>query len=298
MDGQEIQNQRTALMEQAAAWILNADRLVIGVGSGLSAAGGLCYTDPALVRKWYPEYDQMGLHAIVDIQSLYWRLSPANREKYWGFWARHIWHIRYEAVCTQPYRDLFALAQEKPHFIITTNCDSQVDKAGFSKADIFAPQGNYGYFQCSQPCTQEVYPNKEWVERMVRNMPDSFAVRPQDIPYCPKCGAPLAPNLRCDNTFVEQPHLANWKQYERFIQEGTMQNTVFLELGVGFNTPMIIRYPFETLVSSFPSMRLIRINDVHADVPQAIQKRSISIRADLAQAMRDLRGLCTSPTLR
>lgn len=297
MKEQETQSEEIARLEQAAAWILDADRLVIGIGSGLSAAGGLCYADPALVRKWYPEYDQKWVCTPLWISraSIGGYLRPTGKDT--GAFGRGTFGI---SAVKRPVRSRTGICwscyRGRHIFVITTNCDSQVDKAGFPKQNIFAPQGNYGCLQCSRPCTQEVCSNEELVERMVRNIPDSFAVRPQDIPYCLKCGAPLVPNLRCDSIFVEQPHPVNWDRYEHFIQEERAQKTVFLELGVGFNTPMIIRFPFETLVSCFPTARMVRIDNIHADLPQTIRKQSLSIRADPARAMRELRDLCVGIT--
>lgn len=274
-------------ISKAAELINNAEKLVIGIGSGLSAAGGLCYTDPTLTQKWYPEYYSLGLRTIVDIQGAYWWLSDGKQEKYWGFWARHIWHIRYEAEATKPYSDLYALVSGKDYFICTTNADSQVEKAGFPADKILATQGNYCYFQCSKPCADEVYYNEDMITRMIENMVSPFKVRTEDIPVCPRCGKPLVPNLRCDNRFVETPHLVNLPRYESCVTDCRERNTVFLELGVGYNTPGIIRYPFEKLTPSFQAAHLIRINNTCADVPAGIERKAISLQEDLAKVLSD-----------
>lgn len=266
-----------------------ADRVIIGIGAGLSAAGGLCYSDPALGLKWYPEYHCMGLKTIGQIMGSYWDLRQCKAESYWGFWAQHIWHMRYEAEATAPYIDLLGLVSEKDYFICTTNVDSQVEKAGFDLARIFAPQGNYGYFQCSKPCSNELYDNEDSIKVMTEHMPDPFAIRTEDIPLCPRCNRPLIPNLRSDDRFVEKPHLLLAPEYEDFVMQGQNESTLFLELGVGYNTPVIIRFPFESLTKRFAHAHLIRINSSDADVPKEIASKAICIKADLARVLHDLR---------
>ena len=275
-------------VKNAGKLIRSTDKILLGMGSGLSAAGGLNYGDPALAQEWYPEYYEIGFHSIAQIQQLYWFYPQCDPAKYWGFWARHIHHIRYQTEALKPYRDLKALLEGKDYFIITTNVDSQAEKVGFSPDKIFATQGNYCYFQCSKPCRDEIYENKAMVQTMVEHMPTPFTVREEDIPKCPHCGGPLVPNLRCDHTFVETPHMENLPSYMQFLEECEMENVVLLELGVGFNTPVIIRYPFEEITGSYPNARLIRINDAYADVPESIAGKSLSIQADLGKAISDI----------
>ncbi len=273
---------------KAKELIRQADRVIIGIGAGLSAAGGLCYGDPALGLKWYPEYHGMGLKTIGQIMGNYWDLRQCKAESYWGFWGQHIWHMRYEAEATAPYLDLHRIVSEKDYFICTTNVDSQVEKAGFDLARIFAPQGNYGYFQCSEPCSNDLYDNQDMIHTMLRNMPNPFDIRAEDIPLCPRCERPLIPNLRSDQRFVEKPHLLLAPEYEDFVMQGQNENTLFLELGVGYNTPVIIRFPFETLTNHFANAHLIRINNSDGDVPKEIASKSICIQEDLAKALHDL----------
>ena len=275
-------------VEKAADLIADAEHIVLGIGSGLSAAGGLNYADPELVRTWYPEYYSLGFRSIVELQSAYWYIGQGDLQKYWGFWAQHIYHVRYEASATEPYLDLRELMADKEHFIITTNCDSQIEKAGFSKDRIFAMQGNYCYFQCSRPCNDELFYNEQMINTMVENMDSPFEIREEDIPRCPHCGALLMPNLRCDGRFVEKPHLVNASAYERFINdhEGPL---LLLEMGIGYNTPVIIRYPFERLTLYRDNVTLIRINLDCADVPKNIERKSLSIEDDLRKVLHDLR---------
>ena len=219
-------------VKRAAELVRNADCVLVGVGSGATAAGGLCYTDSALAEKWYPEYFAMGKKSIIEIMGDFWpiTINERNAAAFWGFWAKHIYHIRYEPEALQPYRDLFQLIKEKRYFIVTTNVDGQLEKAGFDSSVIFAPQGDYALFQCKTPCCQEVFDNKAQIYAMVENMPSAFEVRASDIPCCPRCGGMVMPNLRCDNNFVETPHLRNTERYEQFLTYGVRENLMLWNL--------------------------------------------------------------------
>lgn len=268
--------------------IKNDEYIVIGAGSGLTASGGINYGDEELFKKWFPEYSKMGLKNILELQSVFWDLTEKNVRSYWGYWAKHIKNIRYNTPATKPYLTLMELLKNKEYFIASTNVDSQFEKAGFSSEKIFAPQGNYGLFQCSKPCTQDVYDNKEMIDTMINNMGDSLKIKEEDIPRCPKCGGFLVPNLRVDDTFVQEPHFSNVSKYEEFVREAKDKKLVLLELGVGYNTPGIIRYPFENITYNYPLANLIRINMSDAGVPTEIEKKAVSICEDIGKTLSDI----------
>ena len=142
---------------------------MVGTGAGLSASGEINYLDKVLVEEWFPEYKNLNLNTIVEIQSAFWNLSNENVLAYWGYWARHIYNIRYKTKATKPYLDLYQLLKDKKHFIITTNVDGQFEKAGFKKENIFTPQGDYALFQCSSSCSNKLYDNKEMINTMALN---------------------------------------------------------------------------------------------------------------------------------
>ena len=277
-------------IQKTADYIANADVLLIGIGSGLTASGGLNYADPSLAEKWYLEYFEQGKKSIIEIMSDFWpnTIYEKNAIAFWGFWARHIWHIRYEPEALKPYLDLFSIAHSKKYFICSTNVDGQLEKAGFDKNFVFAPQGDYALFQCSKPCSQDVYENKTMITTMLENMISPFEINNADIPRCPKCGNYLMPNLRCDNTFVEKPHLINTVPYKNFIENSYNRKIVLLELGVGFNTPVIIRYPFEAIILKHPHANLIRINLTDAVVSNRIAEKSICIQEDIGKVLADI----------
>lgn len=275
-------------IRRAKALIDKADALVVGVGSGLSAAGGLDYADPKLAEKWYPEYYSMGLKSIINIMANYWPNTVNQQpERFWGFWAKHIWHIRYEPEATRPYRDLFELVSSKDHFIVSTNVDGQLEKAGFPKDKIFAPQGDYSLFQCQRHCCDSVYDNREAIGSMLKNMPNALEIRTEDIPKC-GCGAYLIPNLRCDDQFVETPHVRNMDDYSQFINTRYRQKVVFLELGVGFNTPGIIRFPFEQMTKTLPGAMLIRINNTDVRTIEKINDKAVCFIEDVSIILHEM----------
>ena len=272
----------------AREWIEKADNIIVGAGAGLSAEGGLNYNSPELTEKWFPSYYRSGLTSLPIIQSLYWIIEQSDLPLYWGYWAQHIFHIRYETPSLPVYKSLLGMLSDKNYFICSTNVDGQFEKAGFPVDRIYAPQGDYGLFQCSVPCRDEVYPNGEMIQQMIEglslNSQGLPVIQKQDIPRCPHCGELLKPNIRCDHSFVETPHLRYLMNYQSFIQDCLHEKgkTILLELGCGFNTPSIIRYPFETLTRYSPYFSMIRINPDHSEIPQGIEDRAMGINSDLS----------------
>ena len=273
---------------QARDLIKKADAIVVGIGAGMSAAGGLNYVSPDLVKKWYPEYYELGFTGLFPILCEYWQIHYSTPERFWSYWARHIKNIRYDYPLTQPYKDLYEILKNKKYFTILTNADGQYQKSKLDQNRLFAPQGNYQYLQCEVPCCDALYDSKPYVEKMVKNMPDKFSVRTEDIPICPKCGHHLVPNLRCDNTFVEKPHMKKMQEYRKFISDNEDKNLLFLELGVGFNSPGVIRTPFDYMTYSIPNARLLRINFNDDEVPVEIAEKTLMIKGDIAEVLQGI----------
>ncbi|MCS5421138.1 NAD-dependent protein deacetylase, SIR2 family [Psychrilyobacter piezotolerans] len=269
-------------------WIKEADAIVIGGGAGLSASGGLNYYDVELVKKWFPEYYKMGFNSLPALQGRYWVLKDSNPQKYWGYWARHIYHIRYETELLKSHSLLYELVKDKDHFIITSNADGQFEKTEFSKERIFAPQGDYAFFQCSEPCSDEIYYNAHMVRTMIDNMISPYEIDKKDIPLCPRCNKPLVPNLRCDNTFVETPHMKNLGDYKGFINKNKGKKLLFLELGIGYNTPGLIRYPFEIMTQEFENASLVRINKSDSRLNENLKNKAISLGEDIIKVLEKL----------
>jgi len=178
--------------------------------------------------------------------------------------------------------------QDKDYFVITTNVDHCFQKAGFDKKRLFYTQGDYGLLQCTKPCHQKTYDNEELIRRMVEEQKD-MRVPTELIPHCPKCGRQMTVNLRCDDTFVQDEGWYRAKnQYEDFLKRHENLKVVFLELGVGMNTPVIIKYPFCNMTARNPKSTYVCINYGEAVAPETIEKQSICLDADIGKVLQNL----------
>ncbi len=251
-------------LDKAYEAIKNADYILIGAGAGLSTAAGIEYTGERFERYFK---DFIKEYNFTDMYSSGFYPFKTSEEK-WAYWALHIFANRYDVGKTDVYQKLLKLVEDKDYFVLTTNVESQFWINGFDDERIFATQGDYGLLQCSVPCHDKLYFNKDQVFEWVENTKD-FKIPTELIPKCPVCGAEMELNLRKDNLFVED---AKWhemnKRYSEFLSHvDENKNLVFLELGVGYNTPGIIRYPFEQMTFDNPNTTLIRLNK---DYPQPI----------------------------
>ena len=212
----------------------------------------------------------------------------ATPEEYWAYWSRYIFLNRYQDAPKPVYGDLLKLVAGKDYFVITTNVDHCFQKAGFDKKRLFYTQGDYGLFQCSGPCCQETFDNEAVVREMVRRQVNG-KVPTELLPVCPHCGRPLTMNLRADDSFVEDEgwHRAA-ERYENFLRTRAGEKILFLELGVGYNTPVIIKYPFWRMTVKNPNAIYACINHGQAVCPEEIEKQSICIDADIGSVLQTL----------
>ncbi len=264
--------------------LVTADSVVVGAGAGLSAAAGLTYSGKRFHRYFFDFEEKYGFH---DMYAGGFYPYPAA-EEFWAFWSRYIWINRYERQERKVYRDLLRLLQGKDYFVITTNVDHQFHLAGFDKERLFYTQGDYGLFQCSVPCRQKTYDNEEAVKKMLEEQRD-MKIPTALIPRCPVCGSPMAMNLRCDGTFVEDEgwHAAR-ARYEKFLQEHRNRRILFLELGVGMNTPGIVKYPFWQMTSRNERAFYACVNLSDAYAPPEIRRRSLCISEDIGNVLSEL----------
>ena len=211
-------------------------------------------------------------------------------EEFWAYWSRYIYVNRYMSAPKSVYNNLLDLVKDKDYFVITTNMDHQFQKAGFDKERLFYTQGDYGLFQCSQPCCQKTYDNETPVKEMVARQ-EEMKIPSELVPRCPVCGAPMSMNLRSDDTFVEDEgwHAAAGR-YQQFLRSRRHQSVLFLELGVGYNTPGIIKYPFWQMTAENPKAIYACINDGQAVCPKEIEGQAICIDGDIGDV---LSQLCT-----
>ena len=180
------------------------------------------------------------------------------------------------------------LVADKDYFVITTNVDHCFQKAGFDKRRLFYTQGDYGLFQCSEPCCQETFDNEAVIRQMIERQ-ENMKIPTELLPTCPHCGKPMTMNLRCDDTFVEDEgwHKAA-ERYENFLRTRAGGKILFLELGVGYNTPVIIKYPFWQMTAKNPNATYVCINQGQAVCPQEIERQSVCISADIGQILQSL----------
>lgn len=271
-------------IERLKAALAECDAVLIGAGAGLSTAAGLTYSGKRF-ETYFSDFHRK--YGIADMYS--GGFYPYQTlEEYWAWWSRHIFYNRYVDIPRDTYKRLLDLVKEKDYFVLTTNVDHCFQRTGFDKERLFYTQGDYGLWQCSEPCHHETYDNEETVRRMAAEQQDMKI--PSDlIPRCPKCGKPMTMNLRVDGTFVED---AGWYiaqgYYENFLKAHRSGKVLYLELGVGGNTPVIIKYPFWKLTVENPQATYACINLGQAFCPTAIKKQSICIDNDIGLVLSDL----------
>lgn len=264
--------------------IETADAILIGAGAGMSASAGLTYSGERFYRYFSDFHEKYG---ISDIYA--GGFYPYDTlEEYWAWWSRHIYYNRYDLPAGRPYTDLLKLVKDKDYFVLTTNVDHQFQLAGFDKKRLFYTQGDYGLWQCQKPCHQKTYDNEEAVRKMIEAQID-MRIPAELIPKCPVCGAPMTMNLRSDNTFVQdEGWYAAANRYDDFVRRHKNRHILYLELGVGGNTPVIIKYPFWRMTAENPGAVYACINYGEAVAPNEIKKQSICIDADIGEVLHDL----------
>lgn len=262
----------------------DADAIIIGAGAGMSTSAGMTY-DGERFEKTFSDF-----HKKYGIQDMYTGgfYPYATLEEYWAWWSRQIMVNRYEAGVGRPYAALLELVKNKDYFVLTTNVDHQFQLAGFDKKRLFYTQGDFGLWQCSKPCNSKTYDNEAAVRQMFaeqKNMKIPTAL----IPKCPVCGTPMTMNLRCDNSFVQdEGWYAASSRYDDFIRRHRGLRVLFLELGVGANTPVIIKYPFWQMTAKNPNAIYVCVNYGQAFSLREIETQSICLNADIDQVIVDL----------
>ena len=263
-----------------------ADAVLIGAGAGLSTSAGFTYTGKRFTDTFA---DFISKYGFRDMYS--GGFYPFETlEEHWAYWSRYIYINRYQDAPKDTYADLLALVQGKDYFVLTTNVDHCFQKAGFDKHRLFYTQGDYGLWQCSGPCHDKTYGNEAVIRKMVAEQKD-MRVPSELVPRCPVCGAPMSMNLRADSTFVEDEgwHRAA-ERYQDFVRRHEGMRVLYLELGVGMNTPGIIKYPFWKMVYQNPKAAYACVNLSEAYCPAEIRKRSICIDEDIDKVLKKLRS--------
>lgn len=264
-----------------AQWLSEADAVVIGAGAGLSTSAGFTYTGKRFTDNFadfiasyhFPDMYTGGFYPFDTLQ------------EHWAYWSRYVYINRYRDAENGTYRRLLELVRDKDYFVLTTNVDHQFQKAGFDKHRLFYTQGDYGLFQCSEPCHDATYDNEQAIRAMMEQQKDR-RIPEELIPRCPVCGKPMSMNLRADATFVQD---AGWYQaserYSDFLRRHEGMRVLFLELGVGMNTPGIIKYPFWRMTAQNPQAKYACINFGEAYVPREIEERAVCMDGDIGEML-------------
>lgn len=275
-DIEKIRKMKKALEE--------AEAVVIGAGAGLSTSAGFAYTGERFQAYFSDFEEKYGFHDMYSGGFYPYK----TLEEYWAYWSRYIYLNRYMDPPRSVYEELLELVKDKDYFVLTTNVDHCFQKAGFEKERLFYTQGDYGLFQCSEPCCQETWDNEEIIGEMIRRQ-EHMKIPSDLVPYCPHCGKPLTMNLRADDTFVQDE---GWYQasqrYSRFLNEHQNKKILFLELGVGYNTPVIIKYPFWQMTAKNPRAVYVCVNCGDA-APREIAKQAICIDGDIGEVLKKLK---------
>lgn len=279
----------------------DADAVVIGAGSGLSAAAGFTYSGKRFDR-YFCDFAEKYHFKDMYAGGFY---PYRTLEEYWAYWSRYIFINRYTDAPKPVYNRLYELVKDRDYFVLTTNVDHCFQKAGFDKHRLFYTQGDYGLFQCSEPCHAVTYDNETVIRKMVEaqgyvldengvlTLPEGtlpkMEIPAKLVPHCPKCGKPMRMNLREDSTFVEDE---GWRRaserYADFLRRHRNLNVIFLEAAVGFNTPGIVKYSFWRMTAENPKAVYACINDGEACVPGEIRERSVCINADIGEILKQL----------
>lgn len=274
----------SAQIERLKQALDQADAVIVGAGAGLSTSAGFTYSGERF-EQYFSDF--AGKYGFSDMYSGGFYPYPTP-EEFWAYWSRYIFVNRYQDAPKPTYENLLRLVADKDYFVLTTNVDHCFQKAGFDKKRLFYTQGDYGLFQCSGPCRPETWDNEAIVREMVarqRNM----RVPTELVPVCPHCGKPATMNLRSDDKFAEDEgwHAAA-ERYANFLRTRAGQKMLYLELGVGYNTPGIIKFPFWQRTNANPNAVYACINAGEAAAPREIADRSICIRSDIHQTIERL----------
>lgn len=261
-----------------------ADFILLGAGAGLSTAAGLNYGGERFERN-FPDFIKK--YTLTDMYSSGFYPFKSENEK-WAYWSRHIKVNRFSSDGVKMYEDLLSLVEKKEYFILTTNADGLFKRTGFDENRIFMPQGDYAKIQCAVPCCQKLYDDEKMIKEMVKEQ-NECKIPTSLIPKCPVCGGKMEVNVRKDNTFVEDEvwHKEN-ENYQNFLKKCVGKKTLFLEMGVGYNTPTIIKFAFENLVANNKNANLVRFNKDYPEISQTNKDKTLVFSKDINKIIQNL----------
>lgn len=265
-------------IQAAVDAIQSADCVLIGAGAGLSAAAGYSYGDKATFARLFKPLMKKGFQRQYELIGF----NDWTEQEKWAYWATHVNYIRFESPVSSVYSKLFDLVNEKDYFVFTSNVDGMFYKAGFDSERAYTPQGDYALMQCVRACTQETWPAKPVVDRILPDIDqDTLTVVDSGlVPYCPNCGGPMFLNVRVDRFFIEKPYESQRDRFMPWLQKALDRKLCLIELGVGFNTPSVIRWPMENVTNQHPQATFLRVNPDYSQVPKELTEKAYSFSMD------------------
>lgn len=276
-------------VDAVASAIQSSGRVLIGAGAGLSAAAGIDYTDTETFTRVFPKWAERGHRMQYEFVGVHDWAEPAK----WAYWATHLNHTFYQFPPSPLYRKLHAIVRDKDFYVITSNADGQFIKSGFEPDRVFQAQGNYERLGCTTPCTPKTWPTKPFIDRILEHIDyETLQVDdPSALPNCPHCGAPLFVAFRAREEYAQQA-----ADYQRWLDGVWDKKLVVMEIGVGLNTPGVIRWPFERLVALHNDVSFFRINidyrnfagTARPEIPDRITSKSVSIKGDAREIIEAL----------
>lgn len=275
---------KNKLIQKLKEEIENSEYILIGAGAGLSTSAGFLYDGKRFEDNFK---DYIKKYGFTDMYSAGFYNFP-TLEEYWAYFSLNVYINRYDIEENETYLNLYNIVKNKNYFVITTNVDGRFADSKFDKDKIFAVQGDFSLFQCSKPCRQETFYNEKYIREMIKYKKE-MKIPTELIPKCPYCGRNMSMNLRVDSTFVQDKNWHNQKsKYEEFLKISNDSKILFLELGVGFNTPSIIKYNFWRMTFNNKNSVYASINLGECYCTSDIAERSICIDADISEVLKKL----------
>lgn len=275
---------KNKLIQKLKEEIENSEYILIGAGAGLSTSAGFLYDGKRFEDNFK---DYIKKYGFTDMYSAGFYNFP-TLEEYWAYFSLYVYINRYDIEENETYLNLYNIVKNKNYFVITTNVDGRFADSKFDKDKIFAVQGDFSLFQCSKPCRQETFYNEKYIREMIKYKKE-MKIPTELIPKCPYCGRNMSMNLRADSTFVQDKNWDKQKsKYENFLKNSNNSKILFLELGVGFNTPSIIKYNFWRMTLNNKKSVYASINLGECYSASDIEERSICIDADISEVLKKL----------
>lgn len=275
---------KNKLIQKLKEEIENSEYILIGAGAGLSTSAGFLYDGKRFEDNFK---DYIKKYGFTDMYSAGFYNFP-TLEEYWAYFSLYVYINRYDIEENETYLNLYNIVKNKNYFVITTNVDGRFADSKFDKDKIFAVQGDFSLFQCSKPCRQETFYNEKYIREMIKYKKE-MKIPTELIPKCPYCGRNMSMNLRADSTFVQDKNWDKQKlKYEKFLKNSNNSKILFLELGVGFNTPSIIKYNFWRMTLNNKKSVYASINLGECYSASDIEERSICIDADISEVLKKL----------